>query len=83
MKLTEIANRINKHLKRFEADPIVNAKNDRGLMPYYFAQAYSVGRWVNIVYIAYHGANHLSREEAEQYLAWLDAGNVGTHFNQR
>ena len=67
MKLAEIAARINAHLKRFE--------------PYYGARAWAGGRWV---YVAYTSSlefdSHLSKADAERYLDWLDAGNVGRHW---
>jgi hypothetical protein len=32
------------------------------------------------VYISHQGECFLKRAEAEKYLAWLDAGNVGKHY---
>lgn len=83
MTLTEIAQRINAHLKRFEADPFVNAPDARGLRHYYNAGARRGGKWVMVRYISYHGWSNLSREQAADYLAALDAGFVGTHYVQQ
>lgn len=81
MTLTEIGDRINKHLKRFEADPSINVRNSKyGTSPYYHASAVRAGRYVNVVYVAYQGSTSLSREDAESYLEWLDSGHVGTHY---
>jgi hypothetical protein len=88
MKLDEIAKRINAHLKRFESDPVINADkvhtNLRGqesrLKPYYCAGAAASGRYVFVMYVAYQGEIHLTKDEALRYLAWLDAGNVGKHW---
>ena len=30
--------------------------------------------------VNYQGGNHLSIEDAAKYLAWLDSGNIGRHF---
>ena len=81
MKLAEIAGGINAHLKRFEADPKINppAEND-GFRPYYYASAGVAGRWIDITYILFQGWSHLSKADAWRYLAWLDAGNVGRHW---
>lgn len=81
MKLQEIANRIKDHLKRFEADKSINAtKDDRSICPYYNAWATSAGRYVRITYVSFQGSSSLTKSEAEKYLQWLDAGNVGKHY---
>lgn len=81
-KLADIAKRIDAHLKRFEADPKINKarKGTEGLHPFYVARAHASGRFVYVTYITYQGNSHINREEAERYLAWLDAGNVGRHW---
>lgn len=81
MKLKEIASRINAHLKRIEADPKLNPY-DRpgGCRPYYMAGAWAAGRWVGVKYVSYQGFRNLSKADAERYLDWLDAGNVGRHY---
>ena len=81
MKLQEIANRIKDHLKRFESDKTINAvKDGRDIPPYYNAWATSAGRYVRIVYVSFQGATNLSKAEAETYLQWLEAGNIGKHY---
>lgn len=81
LKLAEIAKRIDAHLKRFEADPVINKPMNHGMKttPYYWAGAYSSGRYVGISYINYQASSNLTKEQAITYLAWLDAGNVGRH----
>lgn len=89
LKLKEIAARINAHLKRFEADREINkpgppVNGHQQLHPYYHANAgYHGGRYVRVLYISFQGSSTLTRDEAVAYLAWLDAGNVGTHFKQQ
>jgi hypothetical protein len=79
--LTEIAARIRAHLKRFEADPAINKLDPHyRTRTYYCVNAYRGGRYVSVSYVNYQGATALERERAERYLAWLDAGNVGTHW---
>ena len=81
MLLREIASRIHEHLRRFEADKETNQPNgEYGLQPYFNASAVSSGRYVYVTYVSYQRANALKRDEAEKYLAWLDAGNVGKHL---
>ena len=82
MTLTEISNRIDAHLKRFEADPIINAfrfTNGVMLPPYYDARAFKGGRYCMVQYLGFHAQSALTKGEAEQYLWWLDDGNVGHH----
>lgn len=88
MKAAEIAARIHAHLKRFAADPKINKERTytkdgkeyfRG-RPFYYAGAHASGRWVWVVYVTYQGGHALSKQDAERYLVWLDAGNVGRHF---
>jgi hypothetical protein len=80
-KLAELAVSIRAHLKRFELDPVINRKNgEHNLSPYYGVGANSSGNRVLVTYVAYQGHSGLTRTEAERYLVWLDAGNVGRHF---
>lgn len=82
MTLKEIASRIDAHLKRFEADPKINKTKRTGgmkLSRFYNAGSTDSGRCVYVCYVAYRGNSHLSKPEGTRYLAWLDAGNVGTH----
>jgi hypothetical protein len=86
MKLAELAACIDAHLKRFEQNKRINRLRKRGtllLSTYFGAGALANGRYVSVRYVSYHGHTSLSKVEAEKYLAWLDAGNVGTHFSMR
>lgn len=86
MKVREIAERIRAHLKRFEADPKINVRTHLVLHPcrkFYQAGAWASGRYVWVTYIAYQASSALTKSEAERYLAWLDAGNVGRHYAMR
>lgn len=84
----ELASKINAYLKRFEADksgvnkPYTDGGR-KGLVPYYNAGAYAAGGRVLVIYVSYQGRTGLTIAEAEAYLAWLDAGNVGRHFEQQ
>lgn len=72
MTLTEIAARITAHLKRFESE---------GTDKFLCSRA-----WVyrQCVRVQYFGSTHLlTRAEAEAYLAWLDAGGVGKHWEMQ
>lgn len=82
-RLEVIAARINAHLQRFEADKEINAiPPDRrlGIPPYCRPSAVASGRFVYVCYVSFQGQVHLNRIDANRYLAWLDAGNVGTHY---
>jgi hypothetical protein len=84
MTTKEIMARINKHLKRMENDKTINAPQTHGtskLRPYYMTSAGMNGRWPFVQYVSYQGPVTIKKEEAEAYLAWLDAGNNGTHWN--
>jgi len=78
----ELAPRIAAHLKRFEADPKINrgGEGHEARPRFWQAGAGSSGRYVFVRYIAYQGNTFLSRDDAARYLAWLDAGNVGRHY---
>ena len=81
MKLKEIAERINVHLKRIEHDPTLNPEDRKfRTRPYYYAGAWVGGSRIGLKYVSYQGESHISKTEAEQYLAWLDAGNVGKYW---
>lgn len=84
MKLKEIAEKINAHLKRWEADPVINknTKPDRsGSSDYYDARAWASGARVGIQYIGYQGFSHMSKAEAEEFLSLIEGGYVGKHFH--
>lgn len=79
----EIGERIDAHLKRFEADPKINidlSEHGTGLHTYYRAGAAGSRARVYISYVAYQGHTALKKPEAYEYLRWLDAGNVGKHW---
>lgn len=88
----DLAQKIDVHLKRFERDPKINpgkryddkkrkwVPDPKGVHDYYCAGAGGDRHRVWVRYITYQGGRHLSIEEAQKYLAWLDAGNVGRHY---
>lgn len=88
----DLAQKIDVHLKRFERDPKINAAkrfdhekqiwipDNLGVRNYYYARATGIRQRVLVVYVMYQGGSHLTIEEAQKYLAWLDAGNVGQHY---
>jgi hypothetical protein len=81
MTLDDIALRIKIHLQRFEVDTEgVNKVDSHRLRPYYLSGAYRAGAYVSITYVSFQGRHNLRRADAERYLAWLDAGNVGRHW---
>ena len=47
----------------------------------YKAYAWRAGNRVKVRYKSFWNPSSLTRVEAEAYLAWLDAGNNGTHFD--
>ncbi len=85
MKNKEISDRINAHLKRFEADPVINARDDKyGTAKFYYAGSYyHAGPKIRVTYVSYQGSTMMSKAEATEYLEWLDAGNVGTHYTMQ
>jgi hypothetical protein len=81
IKLTEIAARINAHLKRFERDPTINAPSKvYHTKPYYCARSWQAGTRVCVQYVSFQYTSKLKRDNALAYLAWLDAGGIGTHW---
>jgi hypothetical protein len=88
----ELALKIDAHLKRFERDPKINfgkrydqerkrwVRDPMGLRDYFGANARGDRQRVRVIYIAYQGGSYLPIADAERYLAWLDGGNVGRHF---
>ncbi len=81
MTLIELAYRIQVHLRHMAADPRINSVNSDGLRPFYFPYASRCGSRVEIRYVTYQVSSKLTRENAEAYLAWLDAGNRGCHYD--
>ena len=47
---------------------------------FYRPGAWVAGGWVNVRYVSYQLTYSFRRADAEAYLAWLDAGNVGKHY---
>ncbi len=80
MKLKEIAEKICTHLKRFERSKKHNPTDSKyKTRPFFMAYASARGTRVYVTYISYQGQSGLKKADALAYLAWLDAGNVGTH----
>ena len=79
--LTEIAARIDAHLKRFEADPVIDIMASDGLPLFYHAAAVQVGGFVSLTYRLYQNGARIRRDRALAYLEWLDAGNIGKHYD--
>jgi hypothetical protein len=82
LPLATLAARIRVHLQRMEQDPKINVAkvgHRMGLQPYFLSWASRNGRFVGIRYVSFQGNTNLTREQAAQYLAWLDAGNNGKH----
>lgn len=79
MKLKEIAELIAAHLKRFELDPAINTKSGMN-SKYYHTNSWVAGSKIGIRYISYQSNYFLTKNEALLYLAWLDEGNVGSHW---
>jgi hypothetical protein len=77
----EIAADIDQCLKKFEGDLIINAKKLNGFSSYWGARAWASGRWVVIRYVSYQGMSNLTKQDAEKYLSWLQAGNIGKHYS--
>lgn len=89
---SQLGRRIDAHLRRIEADPALNpsqrydperkawVSDSTGVRSYYGARALGDRHRVWVIYVNYQGGSYMSIEDAEKYLAWLDAGNVGHHF---
>lgn len=88
----DLASKIDAYLKRFERDPKINpgksldkgtktwVPDEMGVRDYYGARASGDRHRVRILYVTYQGASYLPIEDAQKYLAWLDDGNIGTHY---
>jgi hypothetical protein len=77
VKLSEIAARISEHLKRKEAS---QPKNSAEPGDYYRACAWAAGSRVGVRYVSFQHETFLTKADALEYLAWLDAGNIGRHY---
>lgn len=83
-RINELAEKIDVHLKRFERDPEINAPHPKyKTSSYYRAYASGYRGKVTVCYISFQGQSRLTLEEAEAYLVWLNAGNVGQHHKQQ
>jgi hypothetical protein len=72
----QIAVGINAHFKKFES-----RREQGGKYKHFWGSgAHAVGGKVLVCYVSYQGSTRLSIETARAYLAWLDAGNVGQHY---
>lgn len=82
LTLRQIADRINVHLKAMEGNPEVNRREESHsrLLPYWYSGAHAAGRYVGVTYVSFQGTSHLSKSEASIYLAWLDSGRRGKHW---
>lgn len=80
LKIAEIGERINVHLKRMEVNHAINVEIHGGSRRYYHPNATGNGRYVSVRYVTYQGSHTLVKDQAIAYLAWLDAGNSGTAF---
>ena len=80
LMVREIAERINAHLRRCEADPKINTKTRERTSRYWNSGAGASGRFVRIVYVRYQGSVAVPKADAICYLRWLDAGNEGQHY---
>jgi hypothetical protein len=81
--MKELAERISAHLWRFERDRNGINKPDPvyKTTPYFCAQAtWRSGARVAVRYVSYQLTSYLTRDEAEDYLAGLDGGFVGRHY---
>jgi hypothetical protein len=85
--LVAIAGEIAAHLKRFEEDPVINAKpvpmtsySNPLPHPYGSTACRRTLKGVMLNYQPFFAYHDLDRETAQRYLTWLDAGGVGTHL---
>lgn len=77
----DIAARIDAHLKRWEADPVINiGLGTRGTQKYWNAGAWLSGGWVKLHYVSYQHTSSLRRTDALKYLQAIEGGFVGSHY---
>ena len=73
LKLKEIAAKIAAHLKEWEADPVINARDPKyGVRKYYCANSWAAGSKIGLRYISYQGQRFISKNEALEYLDWIE-----------
>jgi len=88
LSMAELAEWIHLHLKAMENDPKINTRAPdripgvKGLQRLWHSSAYYAGRGpkIQVTYISFQGSSTLSREEAEIYLAYLESGKTGRHY---
>ncbi len=68
VKLKDIVERINAHLKRLEADASWNKKDERGLSKLWNSHACASGNRVFCTYVSYQGDCSLTKSDAMKYL---------------
>lgn len=84
MRLEEIATKLRAHLNRWELDPRINVVNAQyGTRRFFNANAYASGPRLFVCYVSYQYTSSLKKAEALEYLAWIEAGNVGTHYEMK
>lgn len=80
LKLKEISERISDYLKSFENNPSINTVRECRLKQYFCTNSWAGKKYVYVRYISYQGAAGLNKQQAIEYLRWLDEGNIGTHY---
>ncbi len=87
--LIDLAADINHYLRSFAADLHINKpvpmESDPATLrpPYQFTSVCRIRGGVSVTYDPIYGQHRLPRVEAEHYLAWLEAGNVGKHSDMK
>jgi hypothetical protein len=67
------------HLSRMEESQRLRPHRDQPVL--YKAYAWRAANRVKVPYKSFWNLSSFTRVEVEAYLAWLDAGNHGTHFD--
>jgi hypothetical protein len=82
LKLSEVAAQIFAHLKRLEADKEWNAPTAErgGRHRVWCVNCYQAGGRVRVTYVSYQGPVSLTKDAAVRYLAALDGGLKGRHW---
>lgn len=79
LKIPDLAKRIDAHLKRLEADTAAN-RTANGRARFFTPSCRANGRFVAVTYVSYQSSSNMTKAEAAAYLAKLDAGYMGRHF---
>jgi hypothetical protein len=87
-KLSDIATSIGAHLRQFSQTPSIAEKSwidgngkERKLTLFWSPRCFRAGSRVKIRYVNYQYESSMTKAEALQYLEWLNAGNVGRHYD--